>query len=111
MEAKGFIRRSDSPASSPILFIKKPNGGLRFCVDYRGLNAITVKNRYPLPLIKETLERVAKSKFFTKLDIIAAFNKLRIINREEWMTAFATRFGLYKYLVMPFGLCNAPATF
>jgi len=83
MEEKGFIRRSDSPASSPILFVKKPSRGLRVCVDYRGLNAITVKNRYLLPLIKETLNRVARAKIFIKLDIIAAFNKLRMAKGEE----------------------------
>jgi hypothetical protein len=70
-----------------------------------------VKNRYPLPLIKETLKKVSRAKFFIKLNIIAAFNKLRITNGEEWMIAFATRFGLYEYLVMPFGLYNALATF
>jgi hypothetical protein len=69
----------DSLASSPILFVKKPNRGLRFYVDYRSLNAITVKNQYPLPLIKETLEKIVRVKVFTKLDIIATFNKLRVI--------------------------------
>ena len=109
--AKGFIRASRSPAASPVMFVKKPGGGLRFCVDYRGLNAITIKNRYPLPLISETLNRLCRAKFFTKLDIIAAFNRLRIREGDEALTAFRTRFGLYEYLVMPFGLCNGPATF
>jgi hypothetical protein len=108
---KGFIRASRSPAASPVIFVKKPGGGLRFCVDYRGLNAVTVKNRYPLPLIRETLERLATAKFYTKLDIIAAFNRLRIAKGDEWMTAFRTRYGLFEYLVMPFGLTNAPSTF
>ena len=108
---KGFIRASSSPAASPVLFVRKPGGGLRFCVDYRGLNAITVKNRYPLPLIRETLDRLAKVKFFIKLDIIAAFNKLRMAAGEEWKTAFRTRYGLYEYLVLPFGLSNAPSSF
>jgi hypothetical protein len=108
---KGFIRASRSPAASPVIFVKKPGGGLRFCVDYRGLNAVTIKNRYPLPLIRETLERLAKAKFYTKLDIIAAFNRLRIAKGDEWMTAFRTRYGLFEYLVMPFGLANAPSTF
>lgn len=74
---KGFIRLSSSPASSPVLFVRKPGGGLRFCVDYRRLNAITVKDRYPIPLIKETLNQLSQAKIFTKLDVIAAFNKLR----------------------------------
>lgn len=109
--AKGFIRASSSPAASPVIFVKKPGGGLRFCVDYRALNAITIKNRYPVPLIQETLSRLSKAKFYTKLDIIAAFNKLRIAEGDEWKTAFRTRYGLFEYLVMPFGLANAPSTF
>ena len=72
--AKGFIRASRSESASPVLFVKKPGGGLRFCVDYRGLNAITVKNRYPLPLISETLDRLSKAKIYTKLNIISTFN-------------------------------------
>lgn len=109
--AKGFIRPSNSPAAAPILFVKKPSGGLRLCVDYRGLNDITVKNRYPLPLIKETLERLSRAKWFTKLDVIGAFNRLRLKEGEEWKSAFLTRYGLYEYLVMPFGLHGAPAKF
>ena len=109
--AKGFIRASRSDAAAPVLFVKKPGGGLRFCVDYRGLNAVTVKNRYPLPLISETLNRLSRAKIFTKLDIISAFNRLRIREGDEPLTAFKTRFGLFEYLVMPFGLCNGPASF
>jgi hypothetical protein len=107
----GFIRASRSPAASPVLFVKKPGGGLRFCVDYRGLNAITVKNRYPLPLITETLARLSRARKYTKLDIISAFNRLRIKDGDEWKTAFRTRYGLFEYLIMPFGLCNGPASF
>jgi hypothetical protein len=84
---------------------------LRFCVNYRGLNDITVKNRYPIPLIRETLDRLSRAKYFSKLDIIAAFNTIRIKEGNEWKTAFNTRYGQYEYLVMPFGLCNAPRTF
>ena len=109
--SKGFIRASRSESAAPVLFVKKPGGGLRFCVDYRGLNAVTVKNRYPLPLISETLNRLSRAKIFTKLDIIAAFNRLRIRAGDEKLTAFRTRFGLFEYLVMPFGLCNGPASF
>ncbi|KID93943.1 retrotransposon nucleocapsid protein, partial [Metarhizium majus ARSEF 297] len=108
---KGFIRVSTSPAASPVLFAKKPGGGLRFCVDYRALNAITIKNRYPLPLIQETLSQLSQAKYFTKLDVVAAFNRIRIKEGQEWMTAFNTRYGLFESLVMPFGLSNAPATF
>jgi transposase InsO family protein len=108
---KGFIYISSSQASAPVLFTKKPSGGLRFCVDYRNLNEITKKDRYPLPLIKETLKSISKAKWFTKLDIIAAFNKIRIAAGQEWMTAFRTRLGLYEWLVMPFGMANAPSVF
>ena len=80
---KGFIRVSNSPAAVPVLFIKKPGGGLRFCVDYRGLNRIMKKDRYPLPLIYETLRNISKAKWFIKLDVIAAFHKLRILERNE----------------------------
>jgi transposase InsO family protein len=108
---KGFIRVSNSPAAAPILFAKKPGGGLRFCQDYRALNKITKKDRYPLPLVNETLERVGKAQWFTKLDVIAAFNKIRIAEGDEWLTAFRTRYGLFEWLVTPFGLANAPSTF
>ena len=108
---KGFIRPSSSSASSPVLLARKPGGGLRFCVDYRGLNALTVKNRYPIPLLTETLGKLSNAKMFTKLDVIHAFNRIRIKEGHEWLTAFNTRYGQFEYLVMPFGLCNAPGTF
>ena len=108
---KGFIRVSNSPAAAPVLFVRKPGGGLRFCVDYRGLNQITKKDRYPLPLIYETLRSISKAKWFTKLDVIAAFHKIRIAEGDEWKTAFRTRYGLYEWMVTPFGLANAPSTF
>ncbi|KAM4057637.1 reverse transcriptase (RNA-dependent DNA polymerase) [Hirsutella rhossiliensis] len=95
---KGFIRASSSPASAPVLFVRKPGGGLRFCVDYRGLNAITKKDRYPLPLIEETLRSLSKPKWLTKLDVIAAFHKIRVEEGDEWKTAFRTRYGLYEWL-------------
>lgn len=108
---KGFIRTSNSPAASPVLFVRKPGGGLRFCVDYRALNAISRKDRYPLPLIRETLNQVGRAKWYTKLDVTAAFHRIRIAEGQEWMTAFRTRFGSYEWLVTPFGLANAPSTF
>ena len=108
--SKGFIRPSSSSCASPVLFAKKPDGGLRFCVDYRGLNAITKKNRYPLPLINETLHQVQGAKIFTRLDLRSAFNLIRIKEGDEWKTAFRTRYGLFEYLVLPFGLANGPAT-
>ncbi|KAG0154825.1 hypothetical protein PDIDSM_395 [Penicillium digitatum] len=97
---KGFIQPSSSPAASPVLFVKKPGGGLRFCVDYRALNAITVKDRYPLPLTKETLNNLKGMKFFTKIDIISAFNNLRIAKGQEYLTAFRTRLGLFESLYL-----------
>ncbi|KAK1912987.1 hypothetical protein P3342_004923 [Pyrenophora teres f. teres] len=106
-----FIRVSSSPASSPVLFAKKPGGGLRLCIDYRALNAITRKDRYPLPLIRETLNNISKAKWFTKLDVIAAFHKIRVAEGDEWKTAFRTRFGLFEWLVTPFGMANSPSTF
>jgi hypothetical protein len=103
---KGFIRPSTSPAGAPILFVKKSDGSLRLCVDYRGINKITIKNRYPLPLIQESLDRLKSAKHFTKIDLRGAYNLIRINPGEEWKTAFRTRYGLYEYLVMPFGLTN-----
>jgi Reverse transcriptase (RNA-dependent DNA polymerase)/RNase H-like domain found in reverse transcriptase/Integrase zinc binding domain/Chromo (CHRromatin Organisation MOdifier) domain len=108
---KGFIRNSQSSCSAPILFVKKPDGSLRLCVDYRGLNKITVKNRYPLPLINELFDRLRNAKRFTKLDMRDGYHRLRMAEGEEWKTAFRTRYGLFEYTVMPFGLCNAPGTF
>ena len=109
--AKGFIRASSSPAGAPVLFVKKKDGTLRMCVDYRGLNEGTIKNRYPLPLIQETLGQLQKAKFFTTLDVRSAYNLVRIAKGDEWKTAFRTRYGLFESLVMPFGLTNAPADF
>jgi hypothetical protein len=108
---KSFIRVSNSSAAAPVLFVRKPGGGLRFCVDYRGLNKITRKDRYPLPLIYETLRNIGRAKWYTKLDMIAAFHKIRITEGDEWKTAFRTRYGLFEWMVTPFGLANAPSTF
>ncbi|KAJ1587189.1 hypothetical protein NDA14_000856 [Ustilago hordei] len=108
---KGFIRPSKSPARSPVLFVPKKDGGLRLCVDYQGLNEITVKNRAPLPLIEEQLFLLRKARIYTKLDLRAAYNLIQIAKGDEWKTAFGTQLGLYEYLVMPFGLANAPAHF
>jgi RNase H-like domain found in reverse transcriptase/Reverse transcriptase (RNA-dependent DNA polymerase)/Integrase zinc binding domain/Chromo (CHRromatin Organisation MOdifier) domain/Integrase core domain len=109
--AKGFITRSTSPAASPILFVKKKDGSLRLCVDYRELNKQTIKNRYPLPLISEMLDRISGARIFTKLDLRDAYNLIRIRKGDEYKTAFRTRYGQFEYRVMPFGLTNAPATF
>jgi len=108
---KGFISSSSAPYASPILFVEKKDGSLRFCVDYRKLNALTKRDRYPLPLIDETLARIQGSKYLTRLNIIAAFNKLRMHPGSEDLTTFITSFGSYKYHVMPFGLTNGPASY
>ena len=94
-----------------MLFVKKGDGNLRLCVDYRGQNLITKKNRYPLPLISESLDRVDGAKIFTKLDIRAAYNWIRIWEGDKWKTAFRSRYSHYEYQVMPFGVVNGPATF
>ncbi|KAI1003906.1 hypothetical protein K3495_g4304 [Podosphaera aphanis] len=109
--SKRFIREFRARCAATLLLATKPGDGVRVCHDYRGLNNVTIKNRYPLPLIRETLEAIGEAEFYTKLDIISAFNKLRIAEGHEWKTAFIIRFGLYEFLVIPFGLCNAPASF
>lgn len=111
MEAAGRIRRSTSSAGAPVLFVPKKDGSLRLCVDYRGLNEITVKNRYPLPLIGELLDRLAGAKFISKIDLSEAYHRIAIDEADRWKTAFRTRYGHFEYTVMPFGLTNAPATF
>ena len=107
----GYIRESHSEAASPCLFVTKKDSTLRLCVDYRGLNKVTVKSRYPLPLIDDLLGRLSKGKYFTTLDLRNGYHLVRIAEGDEWKTAFRTRHGLSEYLVMPFGLTNAPATF
>ena len=107
----GKIRFSKSQTGSPILFIPKADGTLRLCVEYRGLNKITVKDRTPLPLMTELREQVAKAKIFTKLGLRHGYNLIRIAEGDKWKTTFRTMYGLFKYLVMPFGLCNAPGSF
>jgi hypothetical protein len=105
------IRRSRSATGAPILFVRKKDGSLRLCVDYRALNRLTVPNKYPLPLIAEMLDKTRGGKWFTKLDLKNGYNLIRIAPGDEWKTAFRTKKGLFEYTVMPFGLTNAPATF
>ena len=108
---KGFIWPSSSAAASLILLVRKPGEGLRFCIDYRALNAVTVKNRFPIPLILETLGKLAGAVKYTKLDVIHAFNQIRMKKDHKWLMAFNSRYDQFEYLVMSFGLCNAPGTF
>jgi hypothetical protein len=108
---KGWIRVSKSPAGAFVFFVRKPGDGLRFCVNYRKFNEITKKDRIPLPLIIETLRIMAKAVWYTKLDVSAAFYKIRIKEGDEWKTAFRTRFGSFEWLVISFGLTDAFAIF
>jgi hypothetical protein len=109
--SKGFIINSKAPFASPVLFVRKADGSLQFCIDYYKLNAITKKNRYSLPLIDETLARLAKAKIFTKLDICQAFHRIYMSPESEKLTAFRTRYSLFQYKVLPFRLTNGLATF
>jgi len=104
-------KRNYSDGESPIMFVKKKDGKLRLCVDNRALNHVTKKERYPLPLIGEALDRLQTAKYYTKLDIKDAYHNVRIKEGDEWKTTFTTKYGTYEYLVMPFGLTNAPAAF
>jgi len=108
---KGYIEPSDADFGAPVLFVKKANGQWRLCVDYRKLNAITKKDRYPLPRIDETMKRLRNVKYFTVIDIQHAFNTIRMKDSAKNWTTFRTREGSYHYLVMPFGLCNGPSTY
>jgi transposase InsO family protein len=108
---KGYIQESKSPIASPVFFIKKKDGKLRFVQDYRRLNEITVKNRYPLPLVPDIISRLRGAKYFTKFDVRWGYNNVRIKEGDEWKAAFATNRGLFEPKVMFFGLTNSPATF
>ena len=108
---KSFIQVSSSLAASSVIFVKKSEGDLWLCVNYCDLNNLTVKNCYPLPLIWETLNLMVFSVIFTKLDIIAAFNKLQMAEGEKWKTAMCICYKLFEYLIMPFSLCEASSFF
>ena len=107
----GFIQPSKSPFGAPILFVKKKDGTTRMCVDYRALNDITVKNSYALPRTDELFDRLQGAQYFTKIDLRSGYHQIRIVPEDVPKTAFRTRYGHFEFLVLPFGLTNAPATF
>ena len=108
---KGFIRQSTSPWGAPVLFAKKKDKTLRLCIDYRKLNKVTIKNRYPLPRIDDLFDQLRGARVYTKIDLHTGYHQLRVREIDIPKTTFRTRYGHFEFMVMPFGLTNAPAAF
>jgi hypothetical protein len=111
LRSKGFIRPSSSPWGAPVLFVEKKDGTQRMCVEYRSLNEVTIKNKYPLPRIEDLFDQMKGASVFSKIDLRSGYHQLKIRESDTPKTAFRTRYGLYEYIVMSFGLTNAPAYF